>query len=248
MNTANQLVLVVVDCERFSARALETAAFLASEMRAELQCAFVEDERLLQAAELPFTREVLARNAAERQLTRHSLARALRGYSEQVRQALEAQAARHQLPFSFLTLSNGSLASLLNEAANANLLLFGDKPLGLPHRQADSAPRGSITAVVAGSDDGDDERTLRTAMALAQQEHCQLQVFLSPSTEQKLSSLLASYPGSLTLRSCQSLPLTSLAQDKQWRTLVLPMSLSTTDHSLINRLLMQSGRRLILVR
>lgn len=252
-NTKGQRVLLAVDCERYSTETLETAVYIAASMQAELQCVFVEDERLLQIADLPFTREVLTSNASERQLSSHSLLRALKGYSQQVKQELAERARRRQLHYSFHSVRTSAYQAMLGYSSSADLLLFGDKPCGFS-RQTRFTTRtepGEVCVFITGQES--DQRLLGPAVSLAGREHRNLKLYVRQGAgiaEPELRMMLKGYLGPTEIEPFETLTtlLKSLVQAKHWQTLVLPLTALTGEEALFNYLLAQPGRRIILVR
>jgi hypothetical protein len=254
MVTSTQQVLVVVDCERFTTAVLETAIFFAQNMQAELQCVFVEDQCLQQIADLPFSREILRHNASERQLTSHSLSRALAGYSQQIKQQLEHLASRHELQYSFKHLKIDSFCTLLSDAASADVLLFGEKVFGLQRRTpVQLTAAGDLCVFVSGKGKSSDEKLITTAMILARREHRNLNIYYPESmvlTDQPWEKALAAYLGPVQTRRFKSLlcAMQSMLRSNEWQTLVLPLKELLTEKRLLNQLLAHAGRRLVVVR
>ncbi len=253
IGTRVQRVLLAVDCERYSRESLETAIHFASTLNAELQCVFLEDERLLQIADLPFTREVLTLNASERTLSSQSLLHSLRNYSQQVKEELEQQASIHQLHCSFHTVRANSYENLLRHSSAADLLLFGDKPFGLIRRSGTSNRPviGDVGVFLKGMDS--DQRLLGTATSLAGREHRNLKIYVTRGralTDKQLTALLGDYRAPAKIETFDSITetLQSLAQANHWQTLVLPFDTFASGETVIDRLLEQPGRRIILVR
>jgi|GEM_PF-4085090 len=252
-STKGQRVLLAVDCERYSTEALETAVHIAASMQAELQCVFVEDERLLQTADLPFTREVLTSNASERQLSSHRLLRSLKGYSQQVKQDLAERARRCQLHYSFRAVRTSAYQAMLGYSSSADLLLFGDKHSGLSRhtRFASRTELGEVCVFIAGQEI--DKRLMGPAVSLAGWEHRNLKLYVRQGagiSEPTLAAMLKGYLGPTEIEPFEKLStlLQSLVQAKHWQTLVLPLTALTGEEALFNQLLAQPGRRIILVR
>jgi len=126
---AHQLVirriLVGLDASRHSLAALEAAADLAARMEAELVGLFVEDINLLRLAELPFAREVGGFSATRRRLDSRQLERQLHVQAQRARRALEAQARRVQVHWSFKVTRGGVALELLSAASEADLVILG---------------------------------------------------------------------------------------------------------------------------
>ncbi|MGE5200428.1 MAG: hypothetical protein ACM3O6_00015, partial [Acidobacteriota bacterium] len=102
--------------------AIETAAQLAGQWQAALHGIFVEDLDLLQAAALPFTREVSAAPAAAQALDEAEMALHLSALASRVRSDLEAVARRYGLVWSFAVVRDRPSARMLS-APDADLLI-----------------------------------------------------------------------------------------------------------------------------
>ena len=118
-------VLALLDDSRQGLAALEAAAALAEQARAELVALFVEDLDLLACAAFPFSREVGASSGVARPLSSESLEASLARQMQRVQRALrlaaEGRALRHRLQ-----VSRGQVASVaLEEAGPGDVLVLG---------------------------------------------------------------------------------------------------------------------------
>lgn len=162
--------------------ALDAAAQLAADIRAELLGLFVEDESLFHAAALPYAQEVAFGSATRRTLDVASLQRVLRARAEAVRKQFEqlARAARVQASF---RISRGPVIRATMDAAQAaDLILIGRHGLA-PRRTPERGGTGRfqhaapIVAVFDGSPTG--HRTLGAACALARTRKAPVEVFVT---------------------------------------------------------------------
>lgn len=259
-----QHVSVVVDVERYSRQTLETAVYFACTLGAQLDCIFVEDERLLKIADLPFTREVLMHNASEQAVDSQTLSRALVAYSRQVQQTLAQLANSHHLHFTFQTVRAHSYHALLDITSSARLMLFGSRAFALPNKPADTdntqlkSNSSELCVLITGADT--DQRLLGTAISLAEREHCKLKVYMQHTDKllsRQIQTLINSYRGQPSIESIESLnaylesiqqsPASSTKPRTAGQTLILPQSALDDSESLINHLLDQPGWRLLLV-
>jgi nucleotide-binding universal stress UspA family protein len=118
-------ILVALDASSHSLAALEAAADLAAHLEAELVGLFVEDVNLLRLGELPFAREVGVFSARWRRVDTREIERQLRAQAERARRALEAQAHRTSVRWSFEVRRGVVGASLLQAASDADLVIMG---------------------------------------------------------------------------------------------------------------------------
>jgi hypothetical protein len=94
---------------------------------AELAGLFVEDAQLLRLAALPFTREIGLASGTARAFDVPDLERALRGQAEKLRHWLAQMAAQLQVPWSFRVARGSLLEEALAGAAQADLVLIGQR-------------------------------------------------------------------------------------------------------------------------
>jgi nucleotide-binding universal stress UspA family protein len=173
-------ILVVLDASPHGLAALEAAARLAAQLRAELQGLFVEDVDLLRLARLPFNREVAYPSAAQRQLTLADVERTLRATAEQLRGAVSSMAERVHVKWSFQVARGPITRSALAAAAGADLLVMG-RECRAPRQsraseEAQATVAGPILCVYDGSQAS--RRAVDAAARLAGELEGQLLVLL----------------------------------------------------------------------
>lgn len=118
-------IVVGIDASSASVEALTAAARLAASRRAELIGIYVEDDRLIRVAALPVAREVCVASGSGRALGASEMARALRIVAARARRAVEAAAARAQVPWRFEVARGGVAQELLRAAHEAELVVLG---------------------------------------------------------------------------------------------------------------------------
>jgi nucleotide-binding universal stress UspA family protein len=159
-------ILVAMDTSPHGSAALEVAARLATELRAELHGLFIEDINLLRLAGLPFTREIDYSSGTSRPLDIETMEQSLRTRAEGVRRAIEETAQRMNLRWSF-RISRGSLAQMMfTETLEADLLLIG-REMDSPTLSPVTAQGGPIMVIDEGSRSSN--RLFDTAARLARQ-------------------------------------------------------------------------------
>ncbi|WP_455220261.1 hypothetical protein [Kaarinaea lacus] len=117
-------VLLALDAATHNIDALETAITLASQLRAELIGLFIEDVELLRSANLPFAREIAAESGEERLITADYIERALRAWSAEVQAQLAKEAQKANIKYTFRTVHNRRIETLLSETGESNLLII----------------------------------------------------------------------------------------------------------------------------
>ena len=105
--------------------AIEAAAGLALGLNAELAGLFIEDERLLRFAGLPFAREFGFASARARDLAPAAVEHALRAQAEQLRRLLAATSERLSLAWTLEVVRGEVPRSALARAGASDLLVLG---------------------------------------------------------------------------------------------------------------------------
>lgn len=140
-------ILIALDASPDSLSALETSAWLAARMNAELRGLFVEDESLLRIAEIPLAREVPYFSAGGIPLNRERLELSFRAHAERIRSALAAQRAR--IVSSFRSVRGHVGVALSTAAEEVDLVVVGGAVWSLgPPSQISAAARHIISASV----------------------------------------------------------------------------------------------------
>ena len=136
-------IVMVLDTASSVLPAIEAAAGLALVLNAELAGLFIEDERLLRFAGLPFARELGFASARARPLAPESVEHALRAQAEQLRRLLAATAERLSLAWTLEVVRGEVLRSALAWADASDLLVLGRSEYSWPgtHRRNDPAQR-----------------------------------------------------------------------------------------------------------
>jgi len=118
-------IVMALDTASSVLPAIEAAAGLALGLNAELAGLFIEDERLLRFAGLPFAREFGLASARPRSLAPSSIEHALQAQAEQLRRLLAATAERLSLAWTLEVVRGEVLRSVLARAGASDLLVLG---------------------------------------------------------------------------------------------------------------------------
>jgi hypothetical protein len=123
-------VVVPLDATSDHRTAIDTAARLAARVGAPLHGVFVEDEELLRAAELHFTRQSTLGPGAE-PFTRERTGELLRAAAERARRELADVAERYKLASTFETVRGSSERAFVTSTANDLVVAGGlSRPVG----------------------------------------------------------------------------------------------------------------------
>ena len=136
-------IVMALDTASSVLSAIEAAAGLALGLNAELAGLFIEDERLLRFAGLPFAREFGFASARARQLAPASVEHALRAQAEQLRRLLAATAERLSFAWTLEVVRGEVPRSVLTCAGASDLLVLGRSEYAWPgaSRRIDPAQR-----------------------------------------------------------------------------------------------------------
>src|SRR5512133_1620120 len=136
-------IVMALDTASLVLPAIEAATGLALGLNAELAGLFVEDERLLRFAGLPFARETGYASARARPLAPAAVEHALRAQAEQLRRLLAAAAGRLSVTWTLEVVRGEMPRSVLALAGASDLLVLGRSQYAWPgaRRRTDPAQR-----------------------------------------------------------------------------------------------------------
>jgi nucleotide-binding universal stress UspA family protein len=139
-----QRILVALDGSPQSRAALDAAVRLAVVFGAEVRGLFVEDERLLRAARLPFVKEVRSHGAPPRRLSGGRVQRQLRRQAGHAERALRRRARQGEVPHAFRTVQGDVTQELRRAAEDADLLVLGKTSTASSRRRLGSTSRSLL--------------------------------------------------------------------------------------------------------
>lgn len=99
--TLSELVVLTVDSESYTPTTVDLAIDMAASLKTRLQALFIEDEELLRAAELPFTREIAFPSAMARVTDANIMQRSVQTIATQFKQYLGMRAQASKVPWSY---------------------------------------------------------------------------------------------------------------------------------------------------
>ena len=136
-------IVMALDTASSVLPAIEAAAGLALGLNAELAGLFIEDERLLRFAGLPFAREFGFASARARPMVPAAIEHALRAQAEQLRRLLAATAERLSLAWTLEVVRGEVPRSSMARAGASDLLVLGRSQYSWPGatRRIDPAQR-----------------------------------------------------------------------------------------------------------
>ena len=117
-------ILVALDHSDASRATLTEAAALAARLQAELIGLFIEDVKLLAAAQLPFVRQI-SLTGQSAPFDPAAMERSFRAQEHAARQLLESVAERHRLSWSFRVARGRASVEILAQAQGVDLVIVG---------------------------------------------------------------------------------------------------------------------------
>jgi len=141
-------IVIALDTASSVLPAIEAAAGLALGLHAELAGLFIEDERLLRFAGLPFAREFGFASARARPLAPADIEQALRVQAGQLRRLLAATAERLSLAWTLEVVRGEVRRSVLSRTGASDLLVLGRSEYSWPgaSRRIDPAQHFPVLA------------------------------------------------------------------------------------------------------
>ena len=201
-------IVMALDTASSVLPAIEAAAGLALGLNAELAGLFIEDERLLRFAGLPFAREFGLASARARALAPSSIEHALQAQAQQLRRLLAATAERLSLAWTLEVVRGEVLRSVLARAGASDLLVLGRSEYTWPGASSRIDPAQRFPALaalpVAVVFDGSASalRALSIGSTLAEVTDSELTVLVPAAStnayndlRQRAAQLLADRPG-----------------------------------------------------
>lgn len=166
-------ILLAIDTGSLTGPALEAAAALAVGLGSELAALFVEDERLLRIAGLPFAHETGFPSAQLRELGLEAMEQAFRVQAGHLRRLVEAAAVQLALPWTLDVARGELLVASLARARREDLLVLSKGRLAafpVGGRSEDAAPFHALAGrpvAVLFHDSPAGGRGLEAALAMA---------------------------------------------------------------------------------
>jgi nucleotide-binding universal stress UspA family protein len=172
-------VVAALDGAATPAQVLEAAAGLANALHAELVGLFVEDQRLLRVAELPFAQELSLATARMQPLVVGDVERALRRQAERMRRMIGDLARPLGLTWTLEVVRGDALQTAVSFAGADDLLVIG-RARYVPGEFGRAAGTSARTRPVAVLFDGTRQatRALGFAVTLARAFGCEIAVLI----------------------------------------------------------------------
>lgn len=124
MNENYKNILIVFDASGCAPLSIHTATELAAAMQATLKALYVEDNNLLNAVDLPFTREVSLHTAAISHIDSTLMLQRFRADAESIKKQFEEIAVTRSVSISFSSMRGHKTQVIKNRTADVNMVLI----------------------------------------------------------------------------------------------------------------------------
>jgi nucleotide-binding universal stress UspA family protein len=183
-------VCVALEAVSSSGTALDIAANLARQLEVELAGFFIEDENVLRAAALPFTRDVGFVSGTSRPMRLEEVQRAVRAQAEAVKASLAAIAGQLGVRWSFTTVAGAGVTPMLDRLSELNLTVLEPRRTFVVAgtlSPRSSKTRGAVGVVYDGSEEALD--AVRVATLIARSRGAAVVLFLAVADEREAGEL-----------------------------------------------------------
>ncbi|MCC6922613.1 MAG: universal stress protein [Nitrosomonas sp.] len=140
-------ILVALDSSAANQNILRASITLASYFHSQLNALFIEDADLINAAELPFVREIVLGSPSGRAINAAGMERSIQLQTTQLRKLVASVAQQNQIDIAFNVLRGNVARTLCEASGQTDLLVIGKNSL----LQGKSRRVGSITRSVMSS-------------------------------------------------------------------------------------------------
>ena len=209
MNSPERQILIALDAISQAEESFNALALFARRMNASLAGLYMEDDRLLAAAGLPFSSEINLLSAQERQLKRAHLERHNRANARRIQQRLEQVGRSYQIRCSF-SVASGDITCVLGRD-NADIF-FPSRHLRLRAGRLGAVPLSFRRVALVYSPEPYVERLLEIVRQLnADEAISELTLIVTEAlTDAKLSEIGTKLSLLSSQIRCQTIPQLSL--------------------------------------
>ena len=124
MNSNLKNILIVFDAAGYNPVAMQTVIELAVRSQTGIQALYIEDSNLLNAVELPFTREVSLHTAAISSIVSTLMMQKLRTDAESIKKQIEKIAVTRSVSLSFSSMRGQKMQVIKNCTEEVNMVLI----------------------------------------------------------------------------------------------------------------------------
>lgn len=124
MNSSHKNILIVFDASGCAPLSMHIAAELAATMKSDIQALYIEDNDLLNAVDLPFTREVSLHTAVISSINSTLMMQKFRAEAENIKKQIEKIAVTRSVSFSFSSMRGQKIQIIKNWADEVTMMLI----------------------------------------------------------------------------------------------------------------------------
>ncbi len=124
MNSSNKNILIVLDATGCTPVSMRTATELAARLQAGIKALYIEDINLLNAVDLPFTREVSLHTAAISSIDLASMRQRFQADAETIKKQIEEIAMSHSVSLTFSSMRGHKTQVIRERTEEVNMVLI----------------------------------------------------------------------------------------------------------------------------
>ncbi len=190
MNKSHKNILIVFDAAGCTSLSMHTATELAAAMQTGIQALYVEDSNLLNAVDLPFTREVSLHTAAISSIDSTLMMQKFRADAESIKKQIEEIAFTRSVSLSFSSMRGQKTQVIKNRREEVNMVLI---PAAYSTTgRKDQHHLKQVVAMVYDNHNPLCEKALSIAISQAAKNSCQLFVIVdSQHSKRHVESLIS---------------------------------------------------------
>ena len=199
MKSSNKHILIVLDAGGCAALSMHTATELATMMKAGVKALYVEDINLLNAVDLPFTREVSLHTAAVSSIDSASMLEKIHIDAEVIKKQIEDIAVTYSVSFSFSSMRGHKTQVFKNRAEEVNMVLIPAASSGRGRQQTYHSKHEVV--VVYEEQLVSSDNALNIALSQAAKKNYRLHVIAdSEQAQQHVEKMFDRYSGDAVSR------------------------------------------------
>ena len=177
MKSNHKNILIVFDASGHTAVSMRIATELAVKMQTGIRALYVEDNDLLNAVELPFTREVSLQTAAKSNIDSASMMQKFRVDAENIKKQIEEMALTHRISLSFSSMRGQKVQVIKNRTEEVNMVLI---PAACSSRSGKQQTYQRDEIILVYEDNSPaSEKSLNIALSQAVKQNYQLIIFVN---------------------------------------------------------------------
>jgi TusA-related sulfurtransferase len=190
MNSNLKNILIVFDAAGYNPVSMQTVIELAASWQAGIQALYVEDSNLLNAVELPFTREVSLRTAEITRIDSALIMQRLREDAENIKKQIEEIAVTRRVSLSFSSTRGQKTQVIRNCTEEVNMVLI--PAVYSTSGRKDQHHLKHVVAMVYDNHKPSSETALSIAISQAAKNNDQLFVIVdNPQSKQHVEQLIS---------------------------------------------------------